>query len=367
VSIRETDVRRRAEQLRHVMVTKLLAEGSLTTPAWQAAFEAVPRDLFVPVFYRQTPTSQRRIDASSPEEWLTAVYADELLLTRADASSSSTVPSLMAAMLEALDPNDGDRVLEIGTGSGYNAALLCHRFGSNQVTTLDIDRELVRQARERLADIGYRPTVVAGDGASGWPERAPYDRLIATCAVDIIPTSWLTQVRPGGQLVVPIATGIAVLTVHGPSAASGGFLPQAAYFMPLRGDTQPVDVEHVLATVAQSWPPARPTEIGLDVWSDNDFQFILALAIPGLRYLINEPTSGAAIFWHPDRSWAALLDGRVRQGGTRRVWENVETAFQEWNQRGKPEREQFSISITGPVQRVEFADAGLLWELPATR
>lgn len=86
--------------------------------------------------------------------------------------SSSSMPSVMARMLEALAVRDGDRVLEIGTGSGYNAALLCERLGSENVTTIDCNAELVGAARQRLAEHGYEPTVVAGDGFFGYAPNA---------------------------------------------------------------------------------------------------------------------------------------------------------------------------------------------------
>jgi protein-L-isoaspartate O-methyltransferase len=87
--------------------------------------------------------------------------------------SSSTKPDLMLRMLETLDVRDGHRVLEIGTGTGYNAALLSHRVGDHNVYSVDVDAELVRLARERLAGAGYRPTLAAIDGEGGLPEHAP--------------------------------------------------------------------------------------------------------------------------------------------------------------------------------------------------
>jgi protein-L-isoaspartate O-methyltransferase len=79
------------------------------------------------------------------------------------------MPSLMAQMLEALDVRDEHRVLEIGTGTGYNAALLCHRLGSNNVVSIDIDATLVAVAKNRLAALGHHPTLVVGDGTAGLP------------------------------------------------------------------------------------------------------------------------------------------------------------------------------------------------------
>jgi protein-L-isoaspartate O-methyltransferase len=127
---------------------------------------------------------------------LELVYSDTTLITAvADYAergvqipvSSSSKPDLMVRMLEELDVTDGDRVLEIGTGTGYNAALLCHRLGSQNVFSVDVDPALIAAARSRLARLGYHPTLAAADGAAGIAEHAPYDRIIATCSVPVIP------------------------------------------------------------------------------------------------------------------------------------------------------------------------------------
>lgn len=133
------------------------------------------------------------MDVTSPAG-LDLVYSPVTLTTAlADwgthqvAVSSSTKPDLMLRMLETLDVQDGHRVLEIGTGSGYNAALLAHRLGDDQVFSIDVDHELVDAARRRLDRIGRRPTLITGDGVNGLPEHAPYDRIIATCSVPAVP------------------------------------------------------------------------------------------------------------------------------------------------------------------------------------
>ena len=108
----------------------------------------------------------------------------------------------MVEMLEALDLRDGHRVLEIGTGTGYNAALLSHRLGGEHVVSIDIDPDLVRTAEQRLKELGHFPTLVTGDGQAGVPDHGPYDRIIATCAVPEIPLAWIEQLAPGGQCLL---------------------------------------------------------------------------------------------------------------------------------------------------------------------
>jgi len=163
----------------------------------------------VPVYYPELGAGPPVYAAERQQRahWLAAVYSDESLITKVvhvpsprgsgyqRFTSSSTLPSLMLTMLEALDVTDGCRVLEIGTGSGYNAALLCERLGSELLTSVDVDLELIELAGPRLAANGYTPTLAAVDGAKGYPPRAPYDRVIATCCARQ-PTSLAGSDRP---------------------------------------------------------------------------------------------------------------------------------------------------------------------------
>jgi protein-L-isoaspartate O-methyltransferase len=100
---------------------------------------------------------------------------------------------------------DGMRVLEIGTGTGWNAALLAHRLGHAAVTSVEIDPDITRQAAQALTAIGHTPKVVCADGSLGYPMDAPYDRVIATCAVSTVPYAWVAQTRPGGMILAPWA------------------------------------------------------------------------------------------------------------------------------------------------------------------
>jgi protein-L-isoaspartate O-methyltransferase len=173
---------------------ELVAAGKLTSPEWQSALLAVPRHEFVPKFYERGPAGWELVSASSlgtRERWWNGVWANTSLVTQlgevgraglrvmTGPASSSSAPSLMTRMLEALAICDGHRVLEIGTGTGYNAALMSHRLGAENVFSVDVDAGLVDSARDRLAALGYRPTLAAVDGVTGLPEHAPYDRIIA--------------------------------------------------------------------------------------------------------------------------------------------------------------------------------------------
>jgi protein-L-isoaspartate(D-aspartate) O-methyltransferase len=109
-------------------------------------------------------------------------------------------------MLAALDAEPGMRGLEIGTGTGYNAALLAHRLGAQTITSVEIDPALAEHARRALTAIGYLVTVITGDGALGYSPGAPYDRIISTAAVREVPYPWVAQTRPGGTILTPWGT-----------------------------------------------------------------------------------------------------------------------------------------------------------------
>ncbi|MEV0633555.1 methyltransferase domain-containing protein [Streptomyces sp. NPDC050619] len=234
-----------AASARAALVREIDRSGAWNAdPAWREVFAAVPRHLFVPYYYVAVTSGYERRWGESPdprtrERWVRGAYADSPLATRlrdGELVSSSSQPSLMAMMLAELRVEDGNRVLEIGAGTGYNAALLAHRLrDDNLVTTVELEPEITEAARQHLAAAGYHPVVVTGDGARGVPERAPFDRIIATCTLPTIPSAWLAQCRPGARILTPLATGLVVLTVRDTGHAEGRFLHTPAYFVPLRG------------------------------------------------------------------------------------------------------------------------------------
>ena len=174
--------------LRRQLVEGLEAAGNITDPIVRKAFLTVPRERFLP--------------GRSLEE----VYADKVVVTRKDAYgmaiSSSSQPAIMAIMLERLDLAPGLRVLEIGAGTGYNAALLSTLAGP--VTSVELEPDLAEAAAAALKSGGHPVTVVTGDGREGWPEGAPYDRIVLTASTDTVCRSWFDQLTPGGLLQLPL-------------------------------------------------------------------------------------------------------------------------------------------------------------------
>lgn len=179
------------EELRRLLVEHLKTAGTIRLPEVEQAMLAVPRHVFLPGVAFAT------------------AYADEAVPTHWEngaAVSSASQPAIVAIMLEQLQVASGMRVLEIGAGTGYNAALLAELVGSNgSVTTVDIDPEIVREAREHLDAAGYSSVrTVAADGAAGWPEGAPYERIILTVGASDITPAWLDQLADGGVMVLPL-------------------------------------------------------------------------------------------------------------------------------------------------------------------
>ncbi|MGQ0773807.1 MAG: methyltransferase domain-containing protein, partial [Pseudonocardiales bacterium] len=186
------------------------------TGQWKAGFDATPRHLFVPdqalvsVNGQKVPIDRR----SDPDAWINAVYQDVAIITQVDDgtnhgsglhTSSCSMPQVVLSMLTALDVSDGNRVLEIGTGTGYNAALLAHRLGSENVTSVEIDPDIAAQARTNLAKVNRPVTVVTGDGVAGYPAGAPFDRIISTASTlaGQMPYAWVQQTTPGGVILTP--------------------------------------------------------------------------------------------------------------------------------------------------------------------
>lgn len=180
------------EQLQRRLVDTMRGNGSLPTGQIERAFLHVPRHRFL------------------PDVPLEKVYSDAAIAVKRSETgrwtSSSSQPSMMAIMLEQLDLQPGHRVLEIGTGSGYNAAMIADIVGpQGKVVTVDIQPDLVEAARACLDDLGFDwVKTIAADGGFGCPEEAPFDRIILTTAADRITRAWREQLAPDGILVLPL-------------------------------------------------------------------------------------------------------------------------------------------------------------------
>ncbi|KAA2264892.1 methyltransferase domain-containing protein [Solihabitans fulvus] len=369
----------RTDQLREQLVRSMLSTGALHDPRWSAAFRAVRRHAFLPRFLQQRQDGEWEIVDRSHPRWLARIYEDRVRVTQLDnddtawaeaerdgsvpgtPTCSSSMPTIMAIMLELLDAHAGDRVLEIGTGTGYNAALLCHVLGDELVTTVDVDAGLLAGARERLAEAGYHPTCVAADGADGVPARAPYDRVLCTCAVSRIPPAWLAQTVPGGLVVTtlnrPIGAGLVRIVAGDGATGQGRVLAEDGRFMPLRAHR--LDEVGALLDPAQldGVTESRPTDLAADAVLNpgSAFEFFAGLALPDV--VAGQGGHGRTWLAHPDGSWVRLRatgDGEhtVEQGGPRRLWDLAEAAYEQWCELGRPRRDRFGITVSCEIQEL---------------
>jgi protein-L-isoaspartate(D-aspartate) O-methyltransferase len=350
------------------MLAQVRGHVGAVTDAVAAALLAVPRHLFV------------------PEVAVTDAYRDDAIVTKRDDEgrpiSSSSQPTIMAIMLEQLGLAPGQRVLEIGAGTGYNAALLAQVVGpTGTVVSVDIDPDVVGRARAALDAVGYpEVTVVAADGARGWPAAAPYDRIIATVGVWDLPPAWSDQLVPGGRIVVPLDLHGAQVSVAF-ERADGHWRSRSVVpcgFMRLRGqaagperirmldrdtglilvlpDGRDVDIDAVRAALA-SPPVVEPTGVrdngsarmsGLALW--------LAVTEPRSCLLADDgraPGPGpGGVIGLIDRSGLAVLDGAAADrsvavhgygAGGARLAADLAAGVRAWDAAGRPTAEGLRV------------------------
>jgi protein-L-isoaspartate(D-aspartate) O-methyltransferase len=230
---------------------QLKAKGAIGSPAVERAFRTVQRHRLLETFYhRPVDAPDFAVVHHDPQhprhEHLELIYADTALATRVVErfgarmpASSTSQPSLVANMLELLDLTPGLRVLEVGAGTGYNAALLAELVGDQRlVVTVDVHDDVVAQTRRLLARAGYpRIAVLLRDGVEGVPEHAPFDRIVATVGCSDLSPAWAEQLAPGGVLLVPLAHagGHPLYLLEKRHGRLEGRLAKAAGFMPARG------------------------------------------------------------------------------------------------------------------------------------
>lgn len=303
-----------ADRARAAMVAALRAAGRLHSPEVEAALLDVPRHLFL------------------PELPIAAAYADEAIAVQfADgvATSSASQPSMMSIMLEQLAVRDGHQVLEVGAGTGYNAALLSRLVGPlGSVTAIDIDAELIASAAHHLAAAGVTDVeLVCGDGALGHQPGAPYDRIVLTVGSSDLRTEWLAQLAPGGRLLLPLAVRGSQLSVAldlghdgvlrsdtvrscafirlrgvGAKGDAEAMLPDGLVVQPVEGGAE-VDAEALAAAMVRPGDLVPvSTKLGpADVW--DGLGLWLSLTEPGAIRLLARGSD------------AGLQDGMLSSGG----------------------------------------------------
>ncbi|GAA4684498.1 protein-L-isoaspartate O-methyltransferase family protein [Phytohabitans rumicis] len=268
-----------SQRLRRRYVDGLRREGAITRPEVAGAFAAVPREVFVADGFHGRDGTWVPADGDG---FLESVYTNDVLVTKIRDGrpvSSSSQPSLMAAMIEGLELRPGTRVLEVGAGTGYNAALMA-AVGA-RVTSIDVQADVLGRARAALARCGAAGVLLhEGDGYDGYAAGAPYDRVIVTVGVAGASPRWLEQLAPDGFVLVPLrhAGHHPVLrvrrepdgVVHAAGVCPAGFMSAAGPLSAPYPSAHPLPVDPLpAATVAR---PAR-FDPPLDVFRYHDLWF----------------------------------------------------------------------------------------------
>ncbi len=382
------------ESLRR-LADELSDNGSLT-PSWRASFLAVPRHLFIPdTIWRERGNgdlvSVSRVDAS--DRWRELVEGNDSVVTQVDdghpsqpgsvgwmPTSSASMPKMVAVMLQHLDAKPGHRVLELGTGTGWNAALLAHRLGAGQVPSVEIDPDLASQARTALSDAGFgEVAVITADGALGYPPAAPYDGVIATAACQTVLDAWVEQTRPGGRIVTPWGNpyfdgGLLARTTDPHGTASGGIVGKSS-FMYLRHQRIPrarlrdiVGSAQERAALPTTWTTIHPHR-GAGRF---DARLASGLRVPECKFIYSpydtdnvEEGQRRGVLWFVDpwsRSWASLTHltpdasdeyFAIQQHGPRHLWDEIHAAYRWWIDAGSPGVDRWRFTITPDDQRIE--------------
>ena len=349
-------------------------------PSMQEAFLQVPRHLFIDAYYQgnehvSTPITH---DEKTWDHWLAQIYCDEALVTQRDEhgmpTSSSSQPSVMASMLEALDLHAGQTVLEIGTGTGYNAALMAKLVGDpHLVTTVDIDPTLVDLARVHIEHaVGPGMTVQTWNGLDGYVPHAPYDRIIATGCFFPVPWAWIEQLKPGGKLMMDfhgqIGGGLLLVIKQPDGQAIGHFLNEWHHisFMRLRSMLEEGDRRHLKGY--QNAPLQEQVHLSPDDPAyrcashfatfkqfrrlDNSFNLWLQWIFPAVSITWRElvPGTRSAMLIDQKTRTAAVIEPQengleVTVHGERLLWSDLLHAYQDWLAYGSPGLEAYTLHI----------------------
>ncbi|MBT2230538.1 methyltransferase domain-containing protein [Nonomuraea sp. NEAU-A123] len=339
------------------------------------ALRAVPRHLFIPSIAQAFVGLGEResiIDRDAdPDTWWEVVYSDSTLVTQLDdgateirlgatgATSAGSAPSTVADLLQWLDPEPGHRVLEVGTGTGWTAALLSHVVGETNVTSIEIDTATAEQAVKNLTAAGAQPYLVVGDGADGLTERAPFDRVHVTCGIHTVPYAWIEQSRPGAVIVAPYCPGFglnhALRLVVRPDGTAIGRFPGFASYMMMRsqrpvevGDTDPDQARPFTTRIdprTLAYAPAGAdlaisalTGLHSHTYREDDFHRM---------WVMGGSDQWAAATWEPKREQYEAF-----QIGDRAVWQEAVDAYFQWVSWGEPGRDRFGMTVTAEGQRI---------------
>ncbi|WP_405793369.1 methyltransferase domain-containing protein [Streptomyces sp. NBC_01506] len=373
----------------------LMSEGALSSD-WAPSFAAVPRASFLPdliwPFDMKTGQSVAVSRSAEPDLWYGYADSDVPVVTQWDdgqhtgnepgevSTSSASMPSVVFRMLKDLAVEPGNRVLEIGTGTGWNAALLAHRLRVENVVTVELDSVVAAEARTALNAFGLPVRVIDRDGLRGYEEGGPYDRIIATCGFRKLPFAWVEQSRPGTVIVAPWGThyghgdAVARLVVAGGGERATGPFTGGVEFMKARAQRLSPVVHSDYVNGSSADRDKSSTTISEDDFLGDRFspqRFAVGLRLRDCVHVVAEKRDGELPVWFyglTDRSWACVMfrdgdEASVWQSGPRRLWGEAEAAYRWWAEKGKPGYERFGLTVTAEGQSAWVDDPTDSWPL----
>lgn len=357
-------VARHAAALLDQMVETAIALHTLHSPAVIQAFRAIPRHLFVDQYYRFGVRPRLvRVDPQNPTvAQLKAIYRNEALTSHqssGESISSISQPSLVAYMLEALQIESGMTILEIGAGTGWNAALIGYLVGpEGHVYSIDIDADVTQRARRHLRHAGCtNVTVLARDGGAGYRRAAPYDCIMTTVGCPDVPPPWYEQLREQGLLlmnlqILPGYSGCLLIAVRKQTDHLSGDVLSYTGFVTLKGayGSAPGLRAQTAQRVAQQTAGRRPRRrlVLRSGWPDELKQrtlwaWLLFACLEGLSLdLIHD---GIVVWGSEPESLCILRKGEVEVYGSDETYNKLQDVWQKWLDLGAPYLTDYEIEI----------------------
>ena len=334
----------------------------------------VPRHLFIEQYYDdEEPDGIAHVESPIPTaKQLEAIYSNRGLMIREDPHSAASQPALIFGMLDDLTLTHGCKVLEIGTGSGWNAGLIAFRVGDESlVYSIDLQADLVEKARKHLSSAGFnRVHLRAGDGGLGW-DGETFDRITVTVGSPDIPPAWIESLAEGGILVMPLKTrgaGDPILRLHKQGGKLTGTFTQWAGFMGLQGnfkssteDALELSSDPVLETLLQE----EPTFVPLRAYVGSDYALYLRLNGEPMETLWEYKEQRGMHSVLLDRELPALCvprsiyepkpENRVDAYGNPQGVDRFIAKIEEWINLGSPKITDYHIELIDPAASDDVA------------
>ncbi|MEV7866637.1 protein-L-isoaspartate O-methyltransferase [Streptomyces sp. NPDC088124] len=388
-----------AAAARAAMVARLEKSGELRPGPVREALLALPRQILMPQAYLrrsdpdETPPRWDLLDWSRPvdrDELLERLHTGDSVAIQHDGepilgrttgsrrggsmTAMSSTMGMTADLLQLLDLRPGQRVLDVGTGAGVTAAVVCFVCCHDRVVTLDIDPHVTAAARERLPALGYEPTAATGDGTTGWPDAGPYDRIIVSFAVRRVPTALVEQLAPGGRALMTLGTsspswpGLVVIDKRPDGTVEAELRAVEFGHRAGAGFDRLFLTAAFRDTITTADGPTQRTRVAPPADTARGMWLALDALHPGLvRHFGAEDLAIGA----PEcGSWMRVRAVGPRQWdvttcGPRDIWAEIQDAAARWRAAGEPPAYRIHLD-TDDVQRATSPNGALTWQLPRT-